>query len=333
MSAAKMSSTSAPCASLHIEAHELIAAYDDIVALQIPKLSVAGNIVALIGHNGAGKSTFIKTQLGLHPCKQGHLKSFFHSQSSEILLDPAAHMAFCPEVGSVFSDISVESYVKLWCRVKHSDAAYYRTKGSKYIEALQLAPLLGRKGRELSKGQRRRVQTAIGFLLNPKLFLFDEPFDGLDVQRTSQLADLIREEANAMSFVISSHRMDVVERLADSMIVLKEGKVFAHGNLSAVSSRLAGKSIHIHGNFDRTALSKLLIQKFSSSLITSIGPALTLTGFEADTQSLQSVLIAAGFTGLSLVESLPTLVDAMDVHLRGLGGPPSGLETTTTAIY
>ncbi|MBX7142859.1 MAG: ABC transporter ATP-binding protein [Oligoflexia bacterium] len=304
--------------SLSIKAHDLIAAYDNIIALRVPELSIRGNIIAIIGHNGAGKSTFIKTQLGLHPCQQGYLRSSILEDDSELLLDPALHMAFCPEVGSVFADISVESYVKLWCRIKQGDPDYYRTKGSRYIEALQLTPLLSRKGRELSKGQRRRVQTAIGFLMHPKLFLFDEPFDGLDVQRTSELADMIREESVNMSFMISSHRMDVVERLADRLIVLKEGAIFAQGSLDEVCRKLAGNSVHIHGSYEQQQLADALARAFPNCLVTRIGPSLTLTGHTAESAKVREFLSHSKLTSLSLDESLPTLVDSMDVHLRGL---------------
>lgn len=223
-----------PTVSLH--AHNLSLAYDDAFALNIEALQAEGSVIALIGHNGAGKSTFIKALLALVEPQSGSISV---RDSRGRVLKPEDDMAFCPETGSVFADISVERYVQLWCRIKHRDAAYYRRAGAKYIERLFLTELLRKRGRELSKGQRRRVQTALGFMCDPKLFLFDEPFDGLDVQRTNELMELVEEERHQRAFLISSHRMDVMERLADLVIVLQQGKVMSLGPVERVCRDLA----------------------------------------------------------------------------------------------
>ena len=226
-------------ASIRLRADGFSTGYDGIAALDIPRLELRGNVIALIGHNGAGKSTFIKGLLGLLPALEGSFEVC--DRVSGCPLVPEDDMAFCPETGAVFSDISVKDYVRLWCRMKQGDGNYYKKAGAEYVELMQLEPLMSKLGRELSKGQRRRVQTAVGFLSRPKLFLFDEPFDGLGVQKTSELADIIRAHSKKMSFVISSHRMDVVERLADQVLVLKDGRLEAAGGVSDVCRKLSGK--------------------------------------------------------------------------------------------
>jgi len=220
-----------------IETNDLVVRYADLHALDINSLSASGGIIALLGHNGAGKSTLIKTILGLLEPQRGRIRVLGHNGD---VLVPERDMAFCPETGAVFADISVERYLALWCRIKHGNGGYYRGAGSAYVERLALQPLLAKKGRELSKGQRRRVQTAIGFMSDPKLFLFDEPFDGLDVQRTNELMEIVNEERSKRSFLISSHRMDVMERLADDIIVLQDGRVRCEGTLPYVCSELMG---------------------------------------------------------------------------------------------
>jgi ABC-2 type transport system ATP-binding protein len=224
--------------SVSIHAHNLVVRYSDLVALDIPRLECSGRVIALLGHNGAGKSTLLKTILGLLEPLSGQV-SFTKSDGS--ILKPERDMAFCPENGAIFADISVERYLECWCRITRDDARYYRNAGSKYVELLSIEELLTKKGRELSKGQRRRVQTALGFMGDPSLFLFDEPFDGLDVQRTNDLMEIVEQERSQRSFIISSHRMDVMERLADMVIVLQHGAVACSGSVSEVCIALTGK--------------------------------------------------------------------------------------------
>lgn len=212
-----------------IRISELTIRYAELVALSIPTVSVTGNVIALLGHNGAGKSTLIKTLLGVLEPQKGAV-SIVHENGAE--LTPEENLAFCPENGAVFADVTVERYLQLWCRIKHQQSSYYRQSGTHYIERLGVVELLSKKGRELSKGQRRRVQTALGFLADPALFLFDEPFDGLDVQRTNDLMEIVHEERLKRAFLISSHRMDVMERLADTVVVLQNGTIASLGTVS-----------------------------------------------------------------------------------------------------
>jgi len=304
--------------TVEISANGLKIAYGDIVALDCPILTLRGNIISVLGHNGAGKSTFIKSILGLLPPRSGKVEAAIVEEGKRHLLQPEKHMAFCPESGSVFEDISVEDYVRLWCRIKHRDGSYYRKAGRKYLELLSLEPLLKKLGRELSKGQRRRVQTAIGFLCQPRLFLFDEPFDGLDVQKTRELADIIHDESRHMAFIVSSHRMDVMERLADAAIVLKEGHVVAAGAIDEVSYTLCKQSVLISGLSDCEFILAKLKEAFPKAAVCRIGGQISITGEEFDLPTLKKFLERYETNSSHLQSSRPTLTDAMNYHLRSM---------------
>lgn len=288
--------------------------YEGHSVLGCDSLELTGSIVALIGHNGAGKSTLMKSLLGLLPSYSGTLNAYCAETRRKLI--PENDMAFCPETGAVFADISVESYISLWSRIKCGSAKYYLREGARYIEELEIAPLLKKLGRELSKGERRRVQTAVGFLTTPSFFLFDEPFDGLDVRKTHELSTLLQAHQEQMSFLVSSHRMDVIERIADVAIVLKDGAVVSAGDIDSVCSDLAGHSVEISDIDQPERLYAVLSNALPDYLIEHIGARIQITGKEIDVEMVRSTCAQIDEVGMTLQTNQPSLVDAMNYHLQ-----------------
>lgn len=303
-----------------IVAKQLAVHYGDVPALRVDSLETQGRIIAVIGHNGSGKSTLMKSSLELLTPRHGSLRIYQQNpEGKEELLIPEKHMAFSPETGAVFADMSVEDYVRLWCRIKHRDPDYFRKGGVAYAERMELFPLLKKLGRELSKGQRRRVQTAVGFLCHPRLFLFDEPFDGLDIQQSNTLAELMREESLHMAMMISSHRMELVERLADLVLVLSKGQIVAQGSVESVCHQLCEQTIAITAQeitgqlIDQ--LAQELVARFHSSTISRVGGQLILSGNDFDRDQVSGFLLSRSVLH-SLEYIRPTLIDAMNYHMK-----------------
>lgn len=301
---------------LQMMARDLVVSYGNYVALNCSDLNVSGKCIAVVGHNGAGKSTLIKSLLGLLPITNGSIT--LRDQLTERTFIPEKDMAFCPETGSVFADIKVESYIKFWCRIKHGNDRYYKEAGKKYIELLELAPLLSKLGRELSKGQRRRVQTAIGFFTKPRVFLFDEPFDGLDVLKTTELAHIIQNESEHINFIISSHRMDVIERLADIVIVLKEGEVVVADTVENVCHALSGDTFLLSNLNDRSTVLEKVKELFPHHLINHLGEIVSITGEGNDDSKIKQMLHTLGESKVIITGSRSTLTDAVNYHLKTL---------------
>jgi ABC-2 type transport system ATP-binding protein len=305
-----------------IRANNLRVSYGKVVALEIPEFSLKGRIIAIIGHNGSGKSTMLKTILKLLVPRSGSIETFSIHGDTKTLLVPEKHMAFSPENGAIFEDMPVESYIKLWCRIKQHDGDYYRGKGSHYLERLNVAPLLSKLGRELSKGQRRRVQVAVGFLTSPQLFLFDEPFDGLDIVQSNELTNVMLDESRKMSMIVSSHRMEVIERLADIVVVLHEGRVYAAGTVDEVCKTLGGNSVLISEPQNQQIPLEIVLQmlkkEFISCLINQIGSQLLVTGNNVSVEALRTFFLKQHLQGIKLNPARPSLVDAMRYYLNKL---------------
>ncbi len=304
---------------IELQAEDLEVAYREYVALRVPSLSVRGRIIAIIGHNGSGKSTMIKTALKLLIPRRGALNVAGLVSGKRSYLLPERDMAFSPETGAIFEDVTVENYIQLWCRLKQNDAFYYRKQGSAPIERFNLSPLLGKLGRELSKGQRQRVQAAIGFLTSPRLFLFDEPFDGLDLKQSADLAGVIQEESRHTAIIVSSHRVEVIERLADQVIILKEGGVLACGTVDQVCRVLCEQSVVLQGAPGTSDVSRLLLalrQNYLSCLISQVGAQISLIGPGLDLEQLRRFLQEQKLSAYEPQLNQPSLSDAMSYHLR-----------------
>lgn len=293
--------------------------YDRHVALSIPELKIDSTILAVLGHNGAGKSTLLKTLLGLLAPQRG----FIYATRDGKALTPENDMAFCPENGAVFEDISVSDYLKIWLRLRSKSDSLKASSVLELLELFEVDPLLKKFGRELSKGQRRRVQSVVGFLIEPKLFLFDEPFDGLDVQRTAELAKILESFKNRISFIISSHRMDVIERVADAGIVLANGKIVASGGISELSNQLAGKSLLLDASLATDSELIKDLEKQLALYVTHIGEQVVLTGPALNEQNLNEFFSKRHLTFRSAKEFNPTLTDAMGYHLQSLRVRPT----------
>lgn len=295
---------------ISIKANNLRVEYDRHIALTIEELNISGKVIAVLGHNGAGKSTLLKTMLELLSPKTGELLAL---ASNGDRLVPNRDMAFCPENGAVFEDISVEDYLKVWLRIKAKSPNLSKPSTSRLIDLFEIAPLLKKFGRELSKGQRRRVQSVVGFLIEPKLFLFDEPFDGLDIQKTAELSEIIESMKEEISFMISSHRMDVMERVCDSGLVLEEGKVIVAGKIEELSSGLAGQSLvfHLPDGYVVKNLNNFI--KSSDCYLSHIGQNLIFTGHNCKEDTIKNTL---ELDNINVKTTAPSLTDAMAYHLK-----------------
>jgi molybdate transport system ATP-binding protein len=197
---------------------------------------------ALFGPSGAGKSTIIAAIAGLFRPDSGHIDI-----GGETLLDTERGIFVPPRarrIGVVFQDTRLFPHMSVRANLLYG---WHRTKprpNGKTIDGvialLGLHPLLARKPRTLSGGERSRVALARALLMSPRALLLDEPLAALDAPRKAEilpyLERLVRETEIPMLYV--SHSLDEVARLAERMVVIHEGRVAADGPLFDITARL-----------------------------------------------------------------------------------------------
>jgi len=200
--------------------------FQGVEALTDVSLSVApGERVALLGHNGAGKSTMMKVILGLIPATSGDVTVCDAAPGS-----PAARrqVAYLPENAAFHPALTGEEQVRHYLRLRGEDAR-------------QALPLLARVGLHdaarrrigtYSKGMRQRVGLAQALIGHPRLLVLDEPTSGLDpVSRREFYALLDELAAEGASILLSSHALTEVEARTDRILVLSKGRLVASGTL------------------------------------------------------------------------------------------------------
>ena len=189
-----------------------------------------GEKIALIGSNGAGKSTMMKLMTGLVKPNEGeiYLKGLpVHNTKPELLSKYVSMVYQNPE--DMFIKDSIEADIAYAMQVR--DVADWQEKTAALLERFRLTNLKERDGRLLSGGQMRRASLAIGVALRPEILLLDEPTANLDIATRKEIMKTLKEMEDVTDTVmIATHDMQLVSEWAERIIVLYQGKVVADGS-------------------------------------------------------------------------------------------------------
>ncbi len=201
------------------------AALDDI-SLNIPR----GGVFGLIGGNGAGKTTLLKHILGMHYAQSGSVQVFG--------LDPVANpVGVLGRIGYMSENRDLPNWMKVGDLLRYTQA-FFPTWDAAYASELCDMFDLDRKSRvhHLSRGQRARACLLVALAHRPELLVLDEPSSGLDpVVRRDILGAVIRTIADeGRTVLFSSHLLDEVERVADRIAVIHQGKVQLTGSMDSI---------------------------------------------------------------------------------------------------
>jgi len=199
-----------------IETENLSVAYENNIALQPINLKIkAGEIIALMGRNGAGKSSLIKALLNVASYK-GNINNF------------AKRIGYIPQDAN---DLLYHQSVTAECEQTDRDNGLKSGTTASLLEELAPTVKLNSHPRDLSEGQRLALVLAIVLAPKPDLLVLDEPTRGLDYESKSLLIRLLTESAtNGAAVFIATHDVELVAELASRIIILAEGELVADGN-------------------------------------------------------------------------------------------------------
>ncbi|WP_374049811.1 ABC transporter ATP-binding protein [Neobacillus sp. PS3-34] len=196
-------------------------------------------IVGLIGLNGAGKSTTIKHIIGLMEPQSGEIKL----KGRRIAEDKEAYrkqFTFIPETPILYDELTLEEHLKLTAMAYGLDQVTYKERVEKLLTEFRMEKRLKWFPAHFSKGMKQKVMIMCAFLVQPSLYIVDEPFVGLDPLGIQSLLDLMKKmKENGAGILMSTHILATAERYCDSFIILHEGRIRAKGNLEELRQQFS----------------------------------------------------------------------------------------------
>jgi ABC-2 type transport system ATP-binding protein len=234
--------------------------YGAIRAVDDVSLAVhAGEIVALLGPNGAGKTTLVRMLIGLTRPDRGAIAYHVDGASRPAL--PPAMLGYLPEERGLYQDVPVGRTLAYFGRLRGMAPADAERAAAAWLERFDLADRAREPLKALSKGNQQKVQFASAVLHRPRLAILDEPFSGLDPLNQDLFVRLIGELRDAGTTVLlSAHQMQLVERLADRVVLMSRGRVVLRGTIAelrrqwSAGSRLVLRVAGTAGDDDVAAL-------------------------------------------------------------------------------
>jgi len=222
----------------------------DNLNLEVP----AGEVFGLLGPNGSGKTTTIRMALGIYARDAGEVETLGSADPLEV----RDRLGYLPEDRGLYPKMKVAEQLTFLGAIRGLTQREATKRAAAWLERLGLADRAKSETNELSKGMQQKIQFAASVLHDPELLVLDEPFTGLDPINTRLLKDLIIEQRDkGTTVVLSTHRMDQVEQMCESICLIHEGRAVLAGALSEIKASYGETSVSLEYEGDSGALQGL----------------------------------------------------------------------------
>jgi ABC-2 type transport system ATP-binding protein len=209
--------------------------FGDVVALDSVSFSVAeGEMVGFVGPNGAGKTTAMRIALGVLAPDSGEVRW----RDKPVNQNVRRRFGYMPEERGLYPKMRVLDQLVYLATSHGLSRADATAEAGRMIDVLGVAGRARDRTDALSLGNQQRVQLAAALVHRPEVLVLDEPFSGLDPVGVDVLSGVHRERAGAgVAVVFSSHQLDLVERLCESVVLINKGRIVAAGRIVDLRSR------------------------------------------------------------------------------------------------
>jgi ABC-2 type transport system ATP-binding protein len=215
--------------------------FGDKVAVDHLDLSVrAGELYGLLGPNGAGKTTTLRMVAGLLKPDAGSIRIY----GIDSLADPIAAkriVSWQPDEPALYDKLTAWEYLEFIAGLWGVDVKLARERADELLKLLDLWDNRNERTEGFSRGMKQKTALAGALIHDPKLLMLDEPLTGLDAAIARQVKDLLQQRAKAGgTIILTTHILDVAERVADRIGIIQHGRLLAEGTLAELRGRAGG---------------------------------------------------------------------------------------------
>jgi ABC-2 type transport system ATP-binding protein len=301
-----------------IEVKNLTKQYGSHIALNNVSFKAhEGEILGLLGPNGAGKTTTMRILTGFMPPSEGSAIVAGYDVMHDSLR-VRQQVGYLPERVPLYPDMTVESYLAFWARLRGLKRPQPRVKA-----VLEQVNLLDRRKsliRSLSKGMKQRLGLAQALVHEPKVIILDEPTIGIDPQQVIEVRESVRALAKDHTVLFSTHILSEAEQVCDRVVILNKGYVVAHGKPEALRQQLDTGG-HIYVQF--TGASEGQIRKMLDKSPAVASYQKQAAGYDVRGQRgvdvREAVYEQAAKAGIRIVELRPVAMTLEDIFLDLVG--------------
>jgi ABC-2 type transport system ATP-binding protein len=238
-----------------LELRNVRKAYGNFVAVDNVSMAVpAGSIFGLLGPNGAGKTSSIRMIMNITAPDSGEVMVFGHPRTAEDL----RRIGYLPEERGLYRKMTVMDQLVFLGEIRGLKGPQLIADIQRWLERVELTQWSKRKIEELSKGMQQKVQLIGTVLHQPDLLILDEPFSGLDPLNQELFRDLLLDyRSRGKSVVLSTHGMELAERMCDHICLISHGRAVLDGELKGIKRQIGGNSFRLVADGDLERLKTL----------------------------------------------------------------------------
>jgi len=217
--------------------------YDEVKAVDGVSLRVKeGAILGLLGPNGAGKTSTIRMVMNILAPDEGSIAVFGQPVGDET----RQSIGYLPEERGLYARMKVIDVIVFLGALRGLSESEAEKRGREWLDRFELKDWAEQKVQDLSKGMQQKVQFIAAVLHKPKLLILDEPFSGLDPVNAATVKDTMLElRDRGSTVVLSTHRMEQVERMCDSICLINKGQNVLDGDLRAIKESYGKNTVNI----------------------------------------------------------------------------------------
>lgn len=201
-----------------------------------------GEVFAFLGANGSGKTTSIRCLLNIYQTDKGEALVNGQPYSSNMV----SILGYLPEERGLYLSSRVLETLVFFGMAKGMSESQAHNNATEYLKRVELLPKANVEIKKLSSGQQQKVQLGVALINQPQLLILDEPTKGLDPLNRDLLMDMLMEfNQNGATIVFITHQMEEVEKIADRLVMIKEGRRILYGEVDQVKAEFGTNTIHL----------------------------------------------------------------------------------------